>query len=568
MLLLAAIAVVRVISNYSQVSQAFDEPYHVAAAMEFLDKGTYALDPLHPPLQRIAIGVPLYLAGVRYPDFSQSELNALPEPHLCAIGNAILNRGGHSFRNLALARLGIIPFLVLASAVVFFWARQECGDFAGVAAAALFTTLPIVLAFSEIAYTDMVAASTQTAAFWAFAMWLENRNWRTTAWMGIAVGMALLAKFTSWIYFPAAVLSVVVLRWVVQKSDNVSPLFGYRRTARQVLLAATIAIAMVWAGYGFATGHVRESMHLSAESMPSFQHFPSPLASIGRKLILADPRVPAPALVRGLASVWVMEKTEPAGYLLGHIKQGGWWYFFLIGIAVKSPVPFLILLVAGLVACKRWLKEGHWTAMAPPACALAILIVTLPVKINYGIRHVLVVFPLMSIVAGYGCSYLWHLRGRQRLWGRSALAVLLLWQGVSTVRAGSDLIAYFNEFAGKDPSRILVAGCDLDCGQDLFRLSRELQQRNVSHVSLALWDSADLSTIGLPEFAVPQPYQPVTGWFAISLRALRAGDVFHSTYPPDAFAWLSRYQPVKRVGKTILLYHIAEPMGVAGSDKP
>ena len=255
---------------------------------------------------------------------------------------------------------------------------------------------------------------------------------------------------------------------------------------------------------------------------------------------------------------WVTEKTEPTGYLLGHIKSGGWWYFFLVGVAVKTPVPFLILVVAGLFCFKGLARKGRWTTMAPAACALAILLVTLPVKINYGIRHVLVIFPLLAIVAGYGWSYLWHLNGRGRAWGRAALILLLLWQGVSTVRASADYTAYFNEIAGKDPSRVLVAGCDLDCGQDIFALSRELHQRNISHATLALWTSADMSKMDLPKFDVAQPYQPVSGWFAISLRALREGDLFHSSYPPDAFAWISRYQPVAHVGKTILLYHIPE----------
>jgi hypothetical protein len=50
----------------------------------------------------------------------------------------------------------------------------------------------------------------------------------------------------------------------------------------------------------------------------------------------------------------------------------------------------------------------------------------------------------------------------------------------------------------------------------------------------------------------------VTGWFAISLRALREGDVFHQSYPENAFDWLSPYRPVQRIGKTILLYYIPE----------
>jgi hypothetical protein len=39
--------------------------------------------------------------------------------------------------------------------MVFLWTRREFGDFAAVMAAGLFTTLPIVLAFSGLAYTDL-----------------------------------------------------------------------------------------------------------------------------------------------------------------------------------------------------------------------------------------------------------------------------------------------------------------------------------------------------------------------------------------------------------------------------
>ncbi|MGA7894763.1 MAG: glycosyltransferase family 39 protein [Candidatus Sulfotelmatobacter sp.] len=554
--LLALSAVVRVVSSYSHTAQTFDEPTHVGAAMELLDKGTYTADPVHPPLARIAIGLPLYVAGERYPAAALLDPN---DPN--AGGDVILNHAGHYLRNPVLARLGVLPFLLLGCAVVFFWARREYGDFAGAMAVAMFTTLPIVLAFSSIAYTDIVAASTQAAALWAFATWLDRRNHRATLWMGIAVGLALLAKATTCIYLPASVLAMVVLKWAVSRSKNAPWPWVDKLALKQLVVAGAIAIVVVWAGYGFAVGRVRESMHLSVESMPSFQHFPAPLGRIGRDLILSDPRVPAPALIRGLATAWVLNKTHPAAYLLGHIKEGGWWYFFLVGVGVKSTIPFLVLVVAGLFSFPELVKEGRWTAMAPAVCALAILLVTMPVKYNAGVRHVLVVFPLLAIVAGCGCSYLWNLSG-PRVWARTFLVVLLLWQCVSTVRASSDYIAYFNEFAGKDPSTVMVGGCDLDCGQDLFALSSELKARHVSHASLALWTSADMSKMGLPEFDVPQPYQPVTGWFAISLRALRFGDVFHTTYPPDAFAWLSRYQPVARVGKTILLYNIpAEPAG-------
>jgi hypothetical protein len=559
--LLVLIAVVRIVATYSRTAQAFDEPCHVGAAIELLDKGTYTLDPVHPPLARLAIGLPLYLAGERFPKLSPPESG-----NYNYVGDAILNDAGHYLRNLVLARLGVLPFLFLGCGVVFLWARREYGNFAAVMAVALFTTLPIVLAFSSLAYTDIVAASTQAAAFWAFASWLERGDMRSTLWMGLAAGLALSAKTTTFIFLPAAALSIIVVKSAVARFHKTNQPREYKQTAKQVALAGAIAIFLVWATYGFAVGRVNESMGLTAASMPSFQHFPAPLAKIGRDLILSDPRIPAPALLKGMAIIWILNGTHPPAYLLGHIKPGGWWYFFLVGVAVKSPIPFLILVLVGLFASGKLAKAGRWTALAPAACALSVLLVTMPVTYNAGVRHVLVVFPLLAIVAGYGCSYLWNAPGRshqQQLWGRGLLLALLIWQCVLTVRASSDYIAYFDELAGRDPSKVLVAGCDLDCGQDLFALSREFQARHISHANLALWTSADMSKMNLPEFDIPQPYQPVTGWFAISLRALRFGDLFHTTYPPDAFAWLDRYQPVARVGKTVLLYDIPEAPGTS-----
>jgi hypothetical protein len=81
------------------------------------------------------------------------------------------------------------------------------------------------------------------------------------------------------------------------------------------------------------------------------------------------------------------------------------------------------------------------------------------------------------------------------------------------------------------------------------RLSTDLRARKVSHVTLALWTSADMSKTDLPPFEVAQPSTPISGWFAISLRSLRMGDVFHETYPQNAFDWLSQYQS-RATGRT------------------
>jgi hypothetical protein len=577
--LLVLIAVVRIVSSYSHTSQAFDEPCHVAAAIELLARHTYKLDPVHPPLARLAIGLPLYLAGERFPQLDpQSNDNSLTYNDY---GNAILYNSGHYERNLKLARLGVLPFFLLATAVVFLWARREYGDLAAVMAVALFTTLPNVLAFSSIAYTDMAAGSTQLLLFFAFVHWLDHPTKRSALWMGLAAGLALASKATTVIFFPAAAALIVLAKWLSTRTlaggtsassiqPNHEPISSPspRQIVKQVALALALACLTVWATYGFAVGHAREGMNLSPTSMPSFQHFPAPLARGGRWLVERDPLIPAPAVIKGVAVAWVLNHDRPAAYLLGHIKDGGWWYFFLLGVAVKSPLPFLILAGVGAASLILMLllkssdikSDPHrrWRALAPALAVLAVFLVTLPVSYNAGVRHVMVVFPLLAIVAGAGCSYLWQVPAAGRIATRVVLVALLSWQVISTTRASGDFLAFFNELAGRDPSQVLVAGCDLDCGQDLDRLAREFQSRHISHATIAIWTSADPARSHLPEFVVPQDNVPVAGWFAISLRARRFGSSFHTTYPPGSFDWLSAYQPVAKVGKTILLYDIPE----------
>src|SRR6267378_964780 len=104
----------RIVSSYGTLSQTYDEPLHVACGMEWLSKGTYNYEHLHPPLARVMLALGPYLKGLR------SQSLGIPWDE----GNAILNAGGDYWRNLTLARLGNLPFFVLACLVVYWWGSR------------------------------------------------------------------------------------------------------------------------------------------------------------------------------------------------------------------------------------------------------------------------------------------------------------------------------------------------------------------------------------------------------------------------------------------------------------
>jgi len=552
------IAVLRVILVDKSIPQGFDEPSHVAAGIELLDRHTYRLDPLHPPLSRVAIALPLYLFGERLPKFPANDPRAYS--HI-DVGDAILSDGGHYMRNLLLARSGMLPFLCLCTVFVFWWTSRQFGMAAGCVAVFLFSTLPSILAFSSLAYTDLPTACTQFACLFAFSAWLEKPTMRSTVLLGISAGLALSTKLTSFLFLPFAGTGMLLSRyWLSSDGLRELKVKGVRLAA-----ATVISLVILWSAYAFSVGHLQDAMGVSSASIPSFQHFPSPIRSVARKLVVANPLIPGPDFVRGVAEIRHKNNEAPESYLLGNSKPGGWWYFFPVAVALKTPLPFLVLAITGVLYAIRLARQGQGSSLMPAVATAAIFGATIFVTLKVGTRHVLTVLPLLSVLAGGGAAFMWRIPRAKPIWGRLALCLLLAWQAAASMRAHSDFLAYFNELAPRDPSMALVKGCDLDCGQDLSKLRDELRARHVRHLSIGVFSSADLAEFELPPLDVLKP-APVTGWVAVSVRSLRTGvfafshngHVVPYIYPHDALSWLEGYRPVAHVGDTILLYDIPE----------
>ena len=318
------------------------------------------------------------------------------------------------------------------------------------------------------------------------------------------------------------------------------------------VVAAVVALLVVWAGYRFSIGPINEGTPGAAPHAPSAERpggFKREVAAI-----LRLPVFPAPGYVRGVMDLRRENRTgERKNYLLGEPILAGRWSFFPVALGVKTPLPFLLLALAGaaalLVAARR-----RRSALVPPLGALAMLAAAMTANINIGVRHVLPIYPLLAVCAGVGILTLWNrrLRGRLRLAGPVAAVVLTGWLALESLLAHPDYLPWFNQLAGRHPERVLLDS-DLDWGQDLGRLADTLRARQVSHVWLAYHGKVDLSRQGLPPYTELPPDQPVTGWVAASRFRLALGS---QGGPLDAYAWLRPYEPVARIGHSMLLYYI------------
>jgi Dolichyl-phosphate-mannose-protein mannosyltransferase len=563
-------------------SNTWDEPEHLAAGIELLDRGKYEYDTEHPPLGRVFLALGPYLAGAR--SFGTPPPEGTPE------GLHILYVKGAYWRDLTLARLGMLPFLALLLIATWLWARRLLpSEGAALLAVVLLVSVPPVLGHAALASLDVAAAATTLLALYALQSWISSTRGRTAALFGLAAGVAVVTKFSSVPFIGVSLIALALTHAAAAgRGGPAAPgappralrpagPASWRTRVAGLALAALVALVPIWLAYGLRVSDPAgvASRFNWAVSYLLQQHGASHLFGV----LFAHLSLPRELedLVNGMVAVKAHNDSGHLSYLLGRVRLTGWWYFYLVALVVKTPIPLLVAGPLGMVwlAVGGWRRRDSW-ALAPLAAVVAILVFASAVsRINIGIRHILIVYPFMALGGAYLAVRLWHaLRPAPKLpagadidvsptvrqipnhpWKHSknlrlvaaaALLAGLTWELSPLSTAWPDYLPYFNETV-THPERVLVDS-DLDWGQDLHRLELRAAQLRIGHLNLAYRGTADLRREPLPPLHVLPGRERVTGWVAVSQLA--------RTRNLSDYAWLDAYQPLERVGKTIDLYYV------------
>jgi 4-amino-4-deoxy-L-arabinose transferase-like glycosyltransferase len=490
------VTLVRVAATYRVFSEVWDDNVHVAGGHEWWTGATYHIDPEHPPLARILFA------------FASRSLPPAPSRYI-NFSHFLFAHDGRYQHNVTMARIGNLPFLLLAMVVTALWTRRLFGDAAAIVALLIAGSLPPILAHAGVATTDMPAAATLLFALYASDLWLDAPTWRRTLLLGIAIGIGTASKFSFLPFFPIA----FVLQ-LAAKRKLPSP---------RLIVSLAIAFLVVWGTYKFAWGTMEQEYAGMSKATAEL---------LGSARIATVP-LPAPAFFIGVLAVRKHDLRGHSAYLLGHVSQKGWWDYFPIALAVKTPIPVLILFVLG-----GWMLFRARQHIELVLIVFAILGFTMTTHINIGVRHLLPLYPLMAIVAAHGATR-----------ARPAAAVLLAWLVVGAAVAHPDYLPWFNAFAGREPYHILVDS-NFDWGQDLLRLARACRQRRIASLHASLFTPALPADVGLPPVEPLDENTPSDGWAAISETNLQVAVASR----PHAFEWLTQTRSYERIGKSIRLY--------------
>jgi hypothetical protein len=329
---------------------------------------------------------------------------------------------------------------------------------------------------------------------------------------------------------------------------------------------ALAVLLVVWAGYRFSWGRIDE---LPAE-IPGWLTLLPPADERGGLWQWVGTSVPFPELFHGLIFLSRHNELGQSAYLFGQVDQGGFRSFYPVGLVLKTPLPFLVLVLLSLVfLARRARRTGSWPWVGCALAALAIVAVASWSRLNIGTRHVLPVLPLLAVAAANALASALEAPGRAR---RAALGLLiaggLVAQAAITVRAHPNQLAYFNELA-PDPGAALLTS-DLDWGQGLLQLGDEARRRGIRQLHIAYFGLDRPCSLGLPDLMPLVPGKLTHGWVAISENFYRERSTAllvsnpcepETAYrkdqiPPHPYAWLRAHTPRTIVAGSIRLYEI------------
>ena len=386
----------------------------------------------------------------------------------------IYESAGDYMRGVVLSRRGNLVFVALAIIGVALFAADLMGYAAGVLAALIFAMLPTTLAYGGLATTDIAGTAAFAIAMWAVSRWLRDVRSTTTVLVGVAVALVFLTKFTvaAFLLIGVIVLMAARKRWPIKEG----------------LAASVIALVLIYAVYTYAHA--------------------------------------APRFLLGMRDVIRISRNGQGAFLLGEVRNNGWWYYFPVVLFVKTPIPVLLLAPFGL-------KRRDVAAIA-----LGILAIAMTSKTDIGVRHILPIYVPLSILAASALMR----------W-RWLAAIPCAWLVVNSALAHPDYLPWMNAFAGAHPERVALDS-NFDWGQDVLRLRDECARQHIPSLGVKLFTATPPEFVGVPPTHAIDPYVPDAGWCAIS-----EGDLVPAqTRDPRAYAWLTDSRQFIRVGKTIRLY--------------
>jgi len=452
-----------------------------------------------------------------------SGLNALPRA-VEQLAHPSLKKTDAGFSDIMHGRYVTVFLCLLTGIFIYRWSAELFGKNAGLLSLFLYVFCPNLNAHTSLLTTDAYTALFTIVPLYFFWKFVKESGWKWFLLFTVSLGLAQLVKQSLLHLF----ILLCFCSWVIliRRKTVFSRLKTNLARLLVLLLMVTLIINL---GFFFrGTGHSLSQYELHSRGLKNLQ------TSFAGKIPLA---IPVP-FISGLDMTLYMNElgagdpdVSNKNYLWGEERSGtGFWNYYLVTGFFKTPLSVLLMALGLPFALFRRKEkvDSMYTLLFLGGGIIYFLInFSLFNNVQIGIRHILLVFPLLYVMLGYWATVPWKKGTRNSL-----VALLLIYSLVTYYRFYPNLISYHNELVADRKVYRIMGDSNIDYGQSLFRYNRYRQLH--------------------PEIKVPGT-MPGTGRFIVS------PDAFTGVDEKNAVPWLSaNFEPDGIFDHCYLLFTVTE----------
>jgi hypothetical protein len=517
-------------------SPTYDEPAHLTSGYLAITKKDFRYGADHPPLIKSLAALPLLFIDLALPE----NLNQLIEKDMFTLGRHFIFKPGNDVDQIIfLARLPLVLLSVLLGYYIFLWARELYGEMAGLLALTLYAFSPNILAHSRLVTTDFGATCFIFISCYHFKDYILDTSLRKLCIAGLFFGLALTVKYSTLILLPIFILYLFCKTLTPFKKGNFKNLFSNAKQnlikqavslVKNLAVLFTIIYTVLFFAYGFRIDAV--SLYLNGFETLQAVYFDIPQRYISYSL----------------------------GEYLAHPK----WYYPLLVLLVKTPVPLLILLVLALGTLRKRSTTvlSEFLLIIPAA---AIFFTSFLDTETTGLRRLLPIYPFIFVFVTKLIPNSGSAENKKTIFADQPIIlsfslVITLWYILSSAKIFPDYLTYFNEFTGGPRSGIYyLDNSNIDWGQDLKRLKPYMDEQGIKKIKLIYSGTADPGYYKIktePVTLEEQSSGPQSGYYAISINYLNRLKKIPTIYE-FGNAWKKEYKPIKVIGNTLYIYNFS-----------
>ena len=569
-------------------SAIMDELAHIPAGYSYLNSLDYHLNPEHPPLVKMAAGLPLLFLNLNFPTDTPAwseKVNGQWD-----VGYEFLYQSGNDADQIIQwARTGPMVLTLILIIFVYIWSKELMGEWWALLPSVGVALSPHFLAHGHYVTTDIGAALGVVISIYYFNRYLISPNKKSLIIAGIAFGIAQLTKFSALILIGHMLLMAIIYALIrFNKSQHefkhaFALVFTY---LRRLFLIFIIGVLVIYPLYAIGSINYSPEKQLSDTQAIIGTDFENPPLSYlaDATVWLSDKPILRPYAQYSLGILMVLKRANWGNtlYFMGDVDRTGGPGYFPIIYALKETLPMLILAGLGIIFAlfgmvralfKRTptLREYLDTNLHEFSAMLFVsiyVLYSLTSPLNIGLRHLIPILPLIYILAtGVLRKHAQKDEYKKQL--RSAMVVFLfVWQGAIALTAFPHYLPYFNDLVGTDNGWRYATDSNYDWGQDLKRLATFVEENNIQKIGVNYFGG------GYPPYymgdkAVPwysnfgNPLESGIEWMAVSVNELQ--NAITPTAPgftrdiESEYRWLKNpTSPDFRVGESIFVYKLSD----------